>query len=113
MGVMTGSATSTSPCVMTTCEGSMSGHGSAILRISTRVSVFFAAAPPPPSFAEGAADAEDGEVGDFPPESADFAEEKESKREEIEKGEGERLKGKSDSPWCFSPTCVNDGTRCL
>ena len=41
IGVNTGSATSTSPCVMVTCEGSMSGHGSAIFRISTRVRVFF------------------------------------------------------------------------
>ena len=89
MGVMTGSATSTSPCVMTTCDGSMSGHGSAIFRISTRVSVFFAAAPPTPSFApEGAeAAAEVGEVGDFPPESAEVAVEEE---ERVREGGEER-----------------------
>ena len=39
-GVRTGSATRTFPLVTTTCEGSISGHGSAIFRISTRCSLF-------------------------------------------------------------------------
>ena len=48
MGVSTGSATRISPCVTTTCDGSMSGHGSAILRISTRCSLFRGLEPAEP-----------------------------------------------------------------